>query len=664
MGFRQYQAIDMAGWKGRGRPVHFARLLDAIAGGSGQSETGTTDGIAEEGPTPPFSDPLRGLSALPKRQVVAVLAFACLVAALAFLLWYGRHDRREPRMLAVLPFHASNGADGNLADGLSEELLSQLSENGKLRVIGRTSAWQYKDKSVDLRTVGRQLGADYLVEGNVARAGNKMRIAVSLVRASDGSTMWSRVYTGSYQGTLQIRSAIAAGVVAALGVPEKAAASAYKPNDEAYSLYLRAKGLFRNRTQITMQNARTLMLEAMRIDPKFAPAWAYAGGITTLLGEKTFLVDPSRPDGRSMTPREALEHALKLDPNLADAHGFMGWIGGAWTVEGAGHLQRAVELQPNDPQILYWYGQGLSRQGNYGRYAEVNRKAAALDPLWPLPVAEAASASLWAGDQAAVQRYLQRIRAGNPSGAVEVESSLAAQQGDASRVIELALRNKGRDRQISTDQAAIRLIELGFEREGRLIGQFGPQDVLYNSEFLPGRAALLKLAVESAEDFDYVGAFYQLRRHGRYGDIVALYDAARGNIGEIRQATFANRAIRMELGGAVAQALQKMDRNAEAAQLLRLTDDADQAIMVSEPMPPYDWIMIAANDAVGGKREEAIELLQQAASRGYLMPMPIDGKIDPIWENLRGDPRFQRLARAALAHVQKERREVVALGLL
>ena len=177
-----------------------------------------------------------------------------------------------PKMLAVLPFNASHGADGDFAEGLSDELISQLAQNRDLRVIGRTSAWQYKGKAVDLRTIGRQLGVDYLVEGDVSKAGDQVRVAVSLIRARDGTAMWSRIYRASVQQSPLIRGAIGSALVGALGIPEQAFAAGYKPNGEAYALYLKAKALFRQRTDPSMESARTLMLEAIRIDPNFAAA--------------------------------------------------------------------------------------------------------------------------------------------------------------------------------------------------------------------------------------------------------------------------------------------------------------------------------------------------------------------------------------------------------
>jgi DNA-binding SARP family transcriptional activator/TolB-like protein len=633
-------------------------LLEAL------SKSGTTTQANHREPEPELDRPTkRGLVAFfaPPLRRPALAGMVAAAVAVGVMVTQSSPLARPPKTIAVLPFAASAGADSNLADGLSQELLSDLSHDAKLRVIGRTSAWQFKDKVADLRTVGRQLGAEYLIEGSVRPGNRGVRVTASVIRARDGTAVWSRTYSAS-NGQLQpLQAAMRGGISAALGTKAHVLAAAHKPKGEAYSLYLKAKGLFRQRTTTSMESARTLMLEAIRIDPQFAPPWAYAAGITNLLNEERFLLDQSRPSGRSLTPREALEHALELDPNLADAHGFMGWIGGAYTADGYRHLRRAVELDPNNSQILFWYSLALYRYGDYGRYATVARKAAALDPLWQRPVEAAASASLWVGDEVAVRRYSGRLRAVNPDEALEVESSMATQRGDLSRSIEIALGHKRRTHQVSTEQAATNLMELGFESEGRLIAQLQPEK-LPETRSPADRAALLQAASED-ENFDYGGILYRLRIHGRYGDVAALYDSRKGQLAEIRRATYFNRQLRTDLGPAVAQALLKVGRKAEAGQILRLSEEAGRAIRASGAMHPCFLVGHAAAQAVAGRREEAIRLLQQTGAKSTCFNIVYNGRVDPLFESLRGDPRFERIVRRYVAHVQKERREVLAMQL-
>jgi hypothetical protein len=437
----------------------------------------------------------------------------------------------------------------------------------------------------------------------------------------------------------------------------------YRPNSDAYALYLKGRSLFRQRTNPSLEEARSFMLRAISIDPKFAAPWAYAGGITFLLNQKSFQLEGAAPNASQITPRQALVHALELDPNFADAHGFLGWIYQPYTVEAAGHLQRAVQLSPNDPQILFWWTLGQLRQGNFAEYANVAYRGAALDPLWPRIVTEAASAELWSGDKAAMQRYVDRIRAGNPDGAREVEAVLAGQEADLAKIVEIGLADKTRPFQQSTANAAMALVALGFEREGRAIGQFGPNDILYNSDTIPDRAALLKLQADDPGTFDYLQALGQLEAHRRYADIVALYDADLGDLREIRRATFANREARSDLGGIVAEALMKVGRRQEAEQLLRLTDDADHVTLGYGKVAPYMLATIAGNDAIAGRREEAIHLLQQVTAEGGYISLASPQTVGPMWDNLRGDPRFEKIANLSLAHLREQRQKVLAMHL-
>jgi hypothetical protein len=119
----------------------------------------------------------------------------------------------------------------------------------------------------------------------------------------------------------------------------------------------------------------------------------------------------------------------------------------------------------------------------------------------------------------------------------------------------------------------------------------------------------------------------------------------------------------MEFCGLLAQALDKVNRKAEAAQMLRLADDADHAVL-GYGESPFDDISIAGNEAIADRREEAIQLLERATAKGMYIDPPPDGEIDPVIENLKDDPRFTRIYDAAIAKKQLERKKVLALGIL
>jgi TolB-like protein len=574
-----------------------------------------------------------------------------------------------PKPIAVLPFDAGGGVDPALADGLAEALLSRLSRNGRLRVIGRTSAWQYKGKAADLRSIGRQLGVAYLVEGSVRRSANQMRVTAALVRTSDGSTVWSRDYTASDSQVQAVEASIGAAVVVALGERPVAATTGNLPAGDAYTLFLRAKGLIRQRTDASLKSARELLLVAVRIDPQFAPAWAYLGGATRLLEEDSFALDPTDPEGPSMTTRAAVEHALTLDPNLADAHALLGLVAGGYTLEGQSHLRRAVELDPRNSQNQFLWSAALARQGNYAAAARAAYESASLDPLWQRSVEAAASARLNVGDTQGARRYLMRIRAANPSGADEVETSIAMQAGDVSRAVEIGLGNKFGDHNAGAFDAGFALYSLGFEREGILIGRLELLSSVERAGHAADLATLIRIARETSqtgESFNfYLTAFSRLAREGRYRDIVALYDAHQGLMASIDQPIFANREIRREFGGILGLAFVKSGRAKDAARMRALVDEADRVTLANGQVPPDILVYIAENEAMLGRHEHAIGLLQRAFARGFRMYWGnSDIGQNPMFESLRNDRRFKRLVAISSAHRAKERREVLALHLM
>jgi len=599
------------------------------------------------------------------RVAMALAAIALGGGALSLLPAKGAG---EPYRIAVLPFSAVGLADPALADGLSEELLSQFARNPSLRVTGRTSSWQYRNRAADLRKVGRELGVDYLVEGTVRRQGPGLRVTVALIKADDASALWSRSFSGSQQQAQPIQAAIGQGVIEALGLGAQAPL-AKSTQGEAYLLYIRAKGLMRQRTGRSLGSARELLIEAVRLDPGFATAWAQLGGAARLMGQREFSLDESRPDGPRMTTQAAIRRALALDPKLAEGHAMMTLVLGFDSDEGRAHLRKALELEPRNPQTLYWWGMTLAMAGDHPRAAQATREAAAIDPLWQRPVGYAARTSLWAGDRESANRYLAVIRAGNPTGAVEVETTLAVAEGDFSRVIGRALGDRKLDYWSGAlDDGYLALISLGFVSEGLLVRRLDEALQAVARRRAPDRATLLQAARGEAPLGDEVtfnfNVLWELGRVGRFADIAALYDARQVPMRDLDRRTQVNRHNRVILGGRVALALAMVGRKREAVHLLTLADEAGKTHLANGQVPPSLLVDIAANDAVLGRRDLAIAELQAAVAKGWRANEGINGEIgeDPMFATLRGDPRFERLRRQLAAWRTRERRETAALG--
>jgi adenylate cyclase len=265
-------------------------------------------------PAPPEDPPVRGWKWIGAGIAVALLA--------AFLVWRLRTaGPPTPMAIAVLPFLNLSGdaSDEYLADGITEELTETLAEFNDLRVVARTSAFQYKGKSVDVSEIGRNLRAGAVLEGSVARRGERLRVIAQLVRTSDGYHLWSR----SYDTTLGELQAVESGI--ALISREKLAPTAGKAvlvevavarNPEAHDLYMRAVYEFNLRTEASTRQAMDLARQATEKDPTFAqPFVVMAAGESQLTQLQA--VSPRAGAERAW---QYIAKALAVDPSNSGAH--------------------------------------------------------------------------------------------------------------------------------------------------------------------------------------------------------------------------------------------------------------------------------------------------------------------------------------------------------
>ncbi|MDP6605226.1 MAG: protein kinase [Dehalococcoidia bacterium] len=293
-----------------------------------------------------------------------------------------------PPSIAVLPF-TNMSADPEqeyFCDGIAEEITSALAKVGRLRVAGRTSAFSFKGKSADLREIGKTLDVSAVLEGSVRRAGNRLRITAQLVNVADGYHLWSERYDREMEDIFAVQDEIALAVVDALKVTllgdEQAAVVKHSTEDtEAYQLCLKARHAWYRWTDEGFRTATTLFEQALEKDPDYALAHF---GMGDCLAARTFLAR-EQPDLQKV--RAHLETALRLDPDLADAHAVLGGI-----VEGVHdwnwpsaelRCQRALALNPRSPHVHHVHGVVLAVSGHYEESFEKMRRAVELDPLNP-----------------------------------------------------------------------------------------------------------------------------------------------------------------------------------------------------------------------------------------------------------------------------------------
>jgi len=297
------------------------------------------------------------------------------------------HPKTVMPVLAVLPFKiASAGLDEYFCDGLTEDIISNLTHFSELRVIASGSSFHFKTRDVPLFDIAERLGADYIVDGSVRREGERLRVAVQLIEAVTGVSLWADRYDRPMGDIFAVQDAVTHMIAASLGVKMQTTALTRalrkRPSElDAYDCLLHARRYTATLDEGMHAEARDLLEKAIELDPNYAEAHALLANV--YLAEHRFDANP-RPDpiGR------ALDMALKatqLDPQSAYAHCWLAIVHffrkdiGKFEAEAA----RALDLNPTDPEILAEVGHYLSFMGEFERGIELSRRAQALNPLHP-----------------------------------------------------------------------------------------------------------------------------------------------------------------------------------------------------------------------------------------------------------------------------------------
>lgn len=326
-----------------------------------------------------------------RNPAIAGLA-AALVAliSLSGILWR-EHVPRPPNGLAVLPFKnlSADPENAYFADGIQQEILARLSKISDLKVIARTSAENYKVPRGNLHEIAKQLGVEYVVEGSVQKNGDALRINAELIRVADDSHLWADSFDRKVTDILSVESEIAKTIAdqlqAKLTSREKQVIAA-KPteNPEAYEAYLRGLA-YAQRPGFTNENvssARNYFKRAVSLDPKFALAWAALVPMDT--ARYTTTTPPVA--GSREEARQAAETALALQPSLGEALLAMAEYHYYCLADyGAAehYLERARPLLPNDTQIKVLMAKLVRQRGDWEQSESYFNEAKRLDPRNP-----------------------------------------------------------------------------------------------------------------------------------------------------------------------------------------------------------------------------------------------------------------------------------------
>ena len=544
-----------------------------------------------------------------------------------------------PPKIVVLPFeNLGSQEDTYFATGMTEEITSRLANVKGLGVISRTSAMQYDRRGKTVKQIGSDLGVDYVLEGSVrwergAGCESRVRITPQLIRVADDTHVWADRYDRVIADVFAIQSEVAENAVKAMGVPllprERSAMKAFSTDDlEAYDLYLRGLDLFNaSGKRADLEGAVRMFQAAVDRDPRFAQALA---GLAESHVQMYRVYDRSQE--RLVRAKEAAQRAVEFRPDLAETHSALGW----YFYQGLRDYPRALEefaaalkIQPNNCDGLWGIGAVLRRQGRWMEAAEAMGKALEWDPKNAKLLTDFGISCMYA------RRY-----------------------DDADRALLRALNLNPQWASVYAVRARVQLLWHGdVDKAQAILGEVGQVAGLADEGELVGPRLWVALARG-----DYPGALRQLdaetcgptepgadcsliqlllgqvQRLAGQDDLARrAFEAARLDLEQRVRRYPDNEWLHSLLGMAYAGLGRSMDAVREArlgCELMPASKDAMRAHHhVEELARVYTMV---------GRKDEAIVQLDDLLARSGLWT-PHLLRLDPRWDPLRSDPRFQAL---------------------
>ena len=326
-----------------------------------------------------------------KRNIIAAVSIILLFVAGLFIYknFWAKNISAVDKSIAVLPFVDMSAAKDQeyFSDGLSEELLNLLAKIPELKVIGRTSSFSFKGKNEDLRSIAEKLGVAHILEGSVRKDGNKIRVTTQLIRAADGSHLWSETYDRDLEDIFKLQDDIAGAVVQELKlklfeVPSVKISGT--GNIDAYNLILQGNYFFDKLDKENVAKAVDFYTQALIIDSTDALAW---GKLANAILRQAWQNYIDRREGREKARKAALK-SIALNKNLAIGYIELGDLNLYQDFEwkrAEDNYQQALSLEPGNADVLYGLGGGLYFAiGRWDNAIRLMKECIEIDPLKPL----------------------------------------------------------------------------------------------------------------------------------------------------------------------------------------------------------------------------------------------------------------------------------------
>jgi serine/threonine protein kinase/tetratricopeptide (TPR) repeat protein len=588
--------------------------------------------------------PTPGPQASSKTKLLVGIGGALLVAVVAVLVFQsgplqktGQPSARK--MLVVLPFENLGAPEQEyFADGITEEITSKLSGLSGLGVIARSSAMQYKKTAKSISQVGEELGVSFALQGTVrwetAEGTTRVRVTPQLINIADGTQMWSQPSEAVFAGAFKLQSDIAGQVASALDVallqPEKHSLETVPTrNAEAYDSYLRGtEYLYRSTTEEDFRIAEQMFQRAVDLDPGFAKAFAKLGFLHSNLYWEYY----DHTEERVRKSKYAAERALELAPDLPDAHGAMGWYYYHCLRDfenGRQEFQRGLKAEPNNIDLLLGIASVCRRQGHFAEATTYFERIVTIDPRSPGMMQDLANTYVmsmrYAEAEHTYDRYINLVP-DVAEGYYGKSLLYVMWKGDlpgARRVLEEAGNRKvGReDATFLYYTIMLDVFDGRFSQAAGRLQSAEPRVFSYQQWYIPRE--LLQAQIQ--------GYMKQPERQK------ALFNAARTILeGDVRDHPDDPRML-SSLGICLAglgRADEAVREGKRAVDLVPLSVEALNT--------PYRMQDLALIYTMVGKEEAAIDMLGELLKIFSPVTVPML-RLDPAWNPLRGNPRFQKL---------------------
>jgi TolB-like protein len=654
LGFRQFQAVDLSRWSGRGRVPNRNSIDAAIA----TILNGGTLALAAEQPIA-HQAPTQGRIAKTAAALIAVL-----LIAIAALYATGRlTPQTEAASVAVLPFSDLSAMHDKayFAEGVSDEIRTRLASVPGVRVIGRVSIGMLGPKA-GLNDVRKRLGVTHVLDGSIGFQGQKMRLDVRLLRTSDGVQIWADRYDRDLEDIFKVQSEIGSAVAAKLRarlwrypLTERTAPTSF----EVYDLVLASGAKMFEATYEASLEANRLAEQATRLDPSYAPAWVTRS-------RSIHAIDQAKPEGmwgpewparREQALRYA-RRAVELDPKDGDAQAFLGWAesDGEQPELALPRIEKAMNLNPGKSSVWGIAGIVYRQMCDRRRELQAMRRWFQLEPL--APAQDDMVLFLYALDRdAEAEAWRQKLTQPETIEALEVK--MAYDRGDVSSAVatELARNPHG-----PSHTVGYALLALGQTDRAIEMLPSGYRDILgayWHGDYGKAASQFAFINTTMWSNMRTWAIERSMVHAGRDRELLSIFEQRFGSVAEF------DRRLRCNVASHAAPiviSLRRAGRNVEAQQLMRMAERRYAQSLTARDNEPSQHVGHIELLIVAGRLDDALESLERLlgirGSRGAGSPLLFLNLDDPIFNWIRSDRRFQAVERRVADWRTREQREL------